>query len=181
MAGGHLSRLYRIALCLVVGMCGLSDIRAQQPVAFEQQRTALLEVFLAELGVNDRHTISNYLAYTKLSYGHEWCAAFVSWCFGQLGYVEPRTPWSPSLFPKQRRVWERARASPKTVILPGMVWGIHIHAKGRIGHVGFVEKEHNGVITTVEGNTGPPEGKGPNGVYRKRRSLRTISVIADWL
>lgn len=62
-----------------------------------------------------------------------------------------------------------------------MVWGIHIQAKGRIGHVGFVDEERNGVISTVEGNTGAPDGKSPNGVYRKRRSLRTLQAVADWL
>lgn len=169
-------------MCLVVAVLFNIDLGlAQRPETEASDRETLCQIFRAELGKNDRVVISKYLAYTNLSYGHEWCAAFVSWCFGQIGYIEPRTPWSPSLFPKKQRIWERTRASPNKAILPGMVWGIHIASKGRIGHVGFVDEERNGVITTVEGNTGAPDRKGPHGVYRKRRSLRTLQAIADWL
>ena len=59
-----------------------------------------------------------------------WCASFVSWVFGQAGFVAPRTAWSPSLFPK---------AKLTKAGVPAMVFGIYFADKGRIAHVGLVE------------------------------------------
>ncbi|MBE8721573.1 CHAP domain-containing protein [Sphingobacterium pedocola] len=145
-------------------------------------RLRLQATYQAELGHFDKKKVSAYLAYTGLDYGHEWCAAFVSYCFAQLGQTEPRTPWSPSLFPQRKQVWNNGvRATMPTVVLPGMVWGIHIASKGRVGHVGFVDSYAKGMLTTVEGNTSDPDRRQPNGVYRKRRSWRTIKSLSDWL
>ena len=157
-------------------------------VGFASERTRLQEVFQQELGRYDRRAVSRYLAYTDLAYGHEWCAAFVSYCFGRLGYSTPRTPWSPALFPKSRVVWSYAdQRSPPTRVQVGMVWGIYIHTLLDLkierfgGHVGFVDSYSHGILTTIEGNTSDPQGKSPNGVYRKRRIWRTLHSIADWL
>lgn len=149
---------------------------------FASERTRLQHACREELGLYDRSTVSRYLAYTDLGYGYEWCAAFVSYCFGKVGYDAPRTPWSPALFPKSKVIWSYHDQRSRPVRLqPGMVWGIYIGSKKRIGHVGFVDSYNNGVVTTVEGNTSDPQGKTPNGVYRKRRLWRTIHSVAEWL
>lgn len=177
-----LHRLYRCIVLLALIHCSLLHKAYGQAIEERgKQRKALQSVFRAELGKDDRQSISQYLRYTDLTYGYEWCAAFVSWCFAQAGYPQPRTPWSPALFPANRTVWKQGQAVADRQIKTGMVWGVHILSKGRIGHTGFVDVERKGIITTVEGNTKPLGSKGANGVYRKRRALRTIRTIAEWL
>lgn len=178
----RLHRLHRFALCLAVITVMVTGSATALPPAADVDRLQLQQIFRDELGRYDRNAISRYLAYTDLGYGHEWCAAFVSYCFGQLGKNTPRTPWSPALFPNSRLVWKYAekREVPQQ-LLPGVVWGIHVASKKRIGHVGFVDSYRDGMLITVEGNTSDPEGRRPAGVYRKRRHWRTIHSVSDWL
>lgn len=76
-------------------------------------RDQLQSIYTAELGVrektgkNDGQRVEAYLAYTHLGKGYAWCASFVSWVYGQAGYPEPRTAWSPALFPAKRVIWRR--------------------------------------------------------------------------
>src|SRR5690606_39149863 len=160
----------------------LNSVAQDRQTEPDTERIELQRIFRQELGQHDRAAISRYRAYTDLRYGHEWCAAFVSYCFGQLGRDVPKTPWSPSLFPNRRLVWHKIhQKGPSARWLPGMVWGIYIPGKKRVGHVGFVDSYQNGMVTTVEGNTSNPQATGTNGVYRKRRAWRTIYCLADWL
>lgn len=160
-----------------------------------------MEVARGEIGVsertgrNDGVRVSEYLAYCGLGEGHEWCAAFVSWCFGAVGMPEPRTPWSPALFPAGRVAW-RSGLGPGAGLepglelepggdtgfaggsaqqpLPGDVFGIWIREKGRIGHAGLVESWDGVWCVTVEGNSG-------DAVRRMRRPVSTIYRVADWV
>src|SRR5690554_1094953 len=76
-------------------------------------RNKIKQIYSDEIGVrektgkNDGERVEEYLAVTQLGKGYAWCAAFVSWVFAEAGFPEPRTPWSPSLFPKKRVIWER--------------------------------------------------------------------------
>ncbi|NGM63410.1 hypothetical protein G5B30_15980 [Sphingobacterium sp. SGG-5] len=73
-----------------------------------EDRNHILAIAAKELGVreatgnNDGKRVEEYLAYTHLGKGYAWCAAFVSWCYGQAGHPQPRNPWAPALFPKSR-------------------------------------------------------------------------------
>jgi hypothetical protein len=138
----------------------------------------LRAVYLGELGVreatgrNDGLRVGAYLAVTGLGEGHEWCAAFVSWCFARAGYAAPRTPWSPAMFPRERVVWSAAGQVPGASVrqrLPkqGDVFGLYFPEKGRIAHVGFVDVLDGAFIITVEGNS-------HDAVERRRRALRTV-------
>lgn len=157
----------------------------------EQIRVALISVARRELGVreatgrNDGPRVAEYLRYTGLAPGHEWCAAFVSWCYGQVGLVEPRTPWSPALFPARRVVWNRSDTRDRTADpagnrtidpRPGDVFGIWVREKGRIGHAGLIERwdatDH--WCVTIEGNH-------QDAVRRVRRPIGSIYRVADWV
>jgi hypothetical protein len=179
--GTGLHQLHRFALYLVITALAVG-LLVQPALAQEGARIRLQQIYQMEIGRYARPDVTRYLAHTGLGYGYEWCAAFISYCFGQAGRNTPNTPWSPSLLPGERLVWRYAdhRAQP-TKLLPGMIWGIYIPSKGRVGHVGFVDAYHSGMVTTVEGNTSDPSGRHPNGVHRKRRSWRTLHSIADWL
>src|SRR5690606_872474 len=141
-------------------------------------RQRLRDIYWAEIGVreatgqNDGERVEAYLQYCGLGSGYAWCAAYVSWCFGQAGYEHARNPWSPALFPAERTVWTREPAG--TTPQQGAVFGIYYPALKRIAHVGFIDQVAGSWLVTVEGNV-------EDQVLRKRRSLRSIHAVADWL
>ena len=93
----------------------------------------------------------------------EWCACFVSWCADQCGFIEtgviPKyagcvngVQWF-----KDRGQWIDGSAEP----VPGMIIFFDWDNKGSSGpqdgqsdHTGIVEKVENGIVYTVEGNSG---------------------------
>jgi len=93
----------------------------------------------------------------------EWCACFVSWCADQCGYLEsgviPKYAGCDSgvQWFKDRGKWADGSAVPE----PGMIvffdWdnrGSSGPQDGQADHTGIVEKVEDGVVYTVEGNTG---------------------------
>ena len=93
----------------------------------------------------------------------EWCACFVSWCANECGYIDS------GVCPKfsgcgngvqwfqERGQWLDGSAKP----VPGMVIFFDWDNKGGSGpqdgetdHVGIVQKVEDGIIYTVEGNSG---------------------------
>ena len=93
----------------------------------------------------------------------EWCACFVSWCADQCGYIDsgviPKfagcvngVQWF-----KDRDQWQGGSFEPS----PGQIIFFDWDNKGNSGpqdgqadHVGIVEKCENGIVYTVEGNSG---------------------------
>lgn len=146
-------------------------------------RKRLQAVYAAEVGVreatgnNDGLEVEAYLATTNLGAGYPWCAAFVSWVFEQEGYDQPRTPWTPALFPNKRNIWPAREQIPQV----SDVFGIYISSKKRIAHAGFVEQWGEHFVVTVEGNTNPAGSHEGDGVYRRRRRTKTIHRVSDWI
>ena len=86
----------------------------------------------------------------------EWCAIFVSWVADQCGYldtgvlpkmegVRPYVDWF-----RERGQWQGRDYEPS----PGDIIFFDWESDGLADHVGIVEKVENGLIYTVEGNTG---------------------------
>lgn len=148
-------------------------------------KTKLREIFTAEIGIrertghNDGFRVEEYLAYTGLKKGDPWCAAFVCWCLGKAGISNPCSGYSPALFPKAKLIWIRGSPLPKKV-LAGDVFGLYYPEKGRIAHVGFVEQLAGNMLISVEGNTNKSGSNEGDGVYRKRRLLKTVYSMARW-
>ncbi|SEO08232.1 hypothetical protein SAMN05216436_1328 [bacterium A37T11] len=178
------------------------------------KRQTLHRIYTAEIGVreptgrNDGIRVQEYLQEVGLKGNYSYCAAFVSYTFSQAGMAEPRTAWSPALFPDKRVVWERGE---KTNVMPGSgmlrlaplaqknvkmgdVFGLYFSELKRIAHCGFVDQWDGTWCITVEANTnsvgavisendlGNPIRAGPGeGVYRKKRLVRTIYKVADWM
>ncbi|MGS2741699.1 CHAP domain-containing protein [Sinomicrobium sp. M5D2P17] len=150
------------------------------PLALANDVSTLRRVYTAEVGVkeatgqNDGKRVAEYLRYTGLGEGYNWCAAFVSFCFNKAGYTQPRTPWSPALFP-DRKVIRRNKKGGKDQKTPraGDVFGLYNTSLGRIAHAGFIDRWTGNWAYTVEGNVN-------NAVVRKRRPVRTLTVIARW-
>ena len=97
-----------------------------------------------------------YWNWWGLDYRVEWCAIFVSWCADQCGYldagilpkmegVRPYVDWFI-----QRGQWQGRDYEP----LPGDIIFFDWESDRLADHVGIVEKVENGLIYTVEGNSG---------------------------
>lgn len=173
-----------------------SDIIAKVQQIYNSQ------IGVRESGPNSGPAVEKYLHYVNLPKGNPWCAAFVCWVYGQAGVANPRTAWSPALFPASNLIWSRKSGLSKTVqayplkpateyshsdndreISPATadVFGIYFPEKGRIAHVGFIDQWDGNWLISVEGNTnesGNPEG---DGVYRKRRPIRSIYRVARYI
>lgn len=93
----------------------------------------------------------------------EWCACFVSWCADQCGYIDagvvPKFAGCTggSNWFKDRGQWQDSSYEPH----PGDLIFFDWDEKGSSGpqddqpdHVGIVERVENGVVYTVEGNSG---------------------------
>ena len=86
----------------------------------------------------------------------EWCAIFVSWVADQCGYLDagilPKTagvrPYVDWFI--ERGQWQGRDYEPS----PGDIIFFDWESDGLADHVGIVEKVENGLIYTVEGNTG---------------------------
>lgn len=141
-------------------------------------RDRITDIAAGQLGVseatgnNDGPHIEEYLAYTGLGKGYAWCAAFVSWCYGQAGLSAPRSPWSPALFPMARRY--TAGQISRGLVRPADLFGIYNSRLRRIDHVGLVRNRQGPWLLTIEGNV-------DDRVLSKRRSLATIHAFANWL
>lgn len=141
----------------------------------EQKIIALAQ---AELGVreltacNDGPRVEAYLRCVGLHRGDPYCAAFISWIFMRAGYPEPRTGWSPALFP--------ARLLAK-VAAPGNVYGIYFPTLRRVAHCGLVERVKGNWITGIEANTNLNGSRNGDGVYRRLRPVKTVHCFADWI
>jgi len=143
--------------------------------------TAIAEIGTREEGGNNRgERIGEYLAATGLGQGHPWCAAFTKFVYDKNSIPTPgATAWSPSWFPKAKTYWTKG-ADP-VGILQADVFGLHYANLGRIGHVGLIERVEDGWLYTIEGNTGDDQGRDGDVVRRHRRSIKTVSKIANWI
>ncbi len=132
----------------------------------------------AQIGVkeatdnNDGLQVEAYLAAAGLSKGQPWCAAFLTWVFKQAGYDQPRTGWSPALFPVGRQV---------KIPSPGLVFSIYFPALNRIAHCGLIEQVKGNWISGIEGNTNVSGSRDGDGVYRKLRHVKTVHRYANWI
>lgn len=94
----------------------------------------------------------------------EWCACFVSWCANECGYIDngiiPKYAgcvWGVQWF-RDRGQWMDGNEEPA----PGMIiffdWdnpnGSSGPQDGESDHTGIVERVENGIVYTVEGNSG---------------------------
>jgi hypothetical protein len=115
--------------------------------------------------------VSEYLHYVGINHPAPWCAAWVSYVFGQAGYNAPKTAWSPDLFPAKRSL-----KAPRS----GFVLGIYFPALKRIAHCGIVEQVKDDLVYSIEGNTNGNGSREGDGVYRRIRHKRSIHRYSDW-
>ena len=114
---------------------------------------AIVEVALTQLGNEGGQP---YWSWYGFEGRVEWCACFVSWCADQCGYIESGiiqkfagcvdgANWF-----KGNGQWQDRNYEPQAGDIIFFDW----EGDGETDHVGIVEKCENGVVYTVEGNSG---------------------------
>lgn len=166
------------------------------PVAHEQPRlkTArekVLDVAKSTLawreasGRNDGPEIERILSVVGLQgTGSPYCAVYCVFCYesGGVGSKIPHSAWSPDLV--KNPSWLRGHGETPR---PSDVFGIWFNSKGRVAHVGLIEKWGDGAATTIEGNTGPGSSSGTErdregeGVFKRWRPTMSIYSVKSYL
>lgn len=153
-----------------------ADQRAQLAELLADENNSLWAAVLYGIGVSDDVIVAvalsqvgniggqPYWSWYGFSSRVEWCACFVSWCANECGYID--TGVIPKFagcingvqWFKDRGQWADNSIEPT----PGMIiffdWdnpgGSSGPQDGQADHVGIVEKCENGIVYTVEGNSG---------------------------
>lgn len=120
----------------------------------------IVQVAIGEIGVTEVGS-TNEVKYNDWFYGsnvsgssYPWCCAFVSWCADQCGYIDsgivPKTAGCAAMksFYESRGRTHSVTDSSYTP-QPG-----DFVIMGSSGHIGIVEKYEDGVLYTIEGNSG---------------------------
>lgn len=114
---------------------------------------AIVEVALTQLGNEGGQP---YWSWYGFDGRVEWCACFVSWCADQCGYLESGIVPKFSLCSdgadwfNGNGQWQGKDYEPKAGDIIFFDWS----NDGSIDHVGIVERCENGIVYTVEGNSG---------------------------
>ena len=114
---------------------------------------AIVEVALTQLGNEGGKP---YWSWYGFEGRVEWCACFVSWCADQCGYIEsgiiPKFAGcvDGANWFKGNGQWHDRNYEPQAGNIIFFDW----EGDGETDHVGIVEKCENGVVYTVEGNSG---------------------------
>ena len=114
---------------------------------------AIAEVALTQLGNEGGQPYWSWYGFDGRA---EWCACFVSWCANECGYIDsgviPKfagcvngVQWF-----KDRGQWQDNDFEPSA----GQIIFFDWECDGEVDHVGLVEKCENGIVYTVEGNSG---------------------------
>ena len=114
---------------------------------------AIVEVALTQLGNEGGQP---YWSWYGFDGRVEWCACFVSWCADQCSYIEsgiiPKFAGcvDGANWFKGNGQWQDRNYDPQAGDIIFFDW----EGDGETDHVGIVEKCENGVVYTVEGNSG---------------------------
>ena len=114
---------------------------------------AIVEVALTQLGNEGGQPYWSWYGFDSRV---EWCACFVSWCADQCGYIEsgiiPKFAGcvDGANWFKGNGQWQDRNYEPQAGNIIFFDW----EGDGETDHVGIVEKCENGVVYTVEGNSG---------------------------
>jgi hypothetical protein len=131
-----------------------------------------------DLGANDSKEIRVILKSVGVNQPAYYCAAFVCWGYTVNGVPNPRSAWSPNLFPLSHVI--NPKATPP---LPGDAFGIYHKEQGRIAHAGGIKywPREGDYVITIEGNTNNDGSRNGDGFYTKRRTKHSISKISRWI
>lgn len=167
-----------IIVYLLCFVCSYGYAQSSDKLRDGIYNTAKSQIGVRELtGRNDGVEVERYLSYVWLSKGQPWCAAFVSWVYGQNGFKKPRSGGCVQLMEQGRTIFIKDKYSQ--VPQYGDVFFIYFQDKKRVAHTGIVDKWSEDFVTTIEGNTNEAGSREGDGVYRKKRLKRQIYAITN--
>lgn len=147
----------------------------------EVRRTYIKELGVRESGFNKGARVEEYLRAANLKAGNAWCAAFITWTFKQCNIKAVVSGYSPNWF-QSNVVYKRDdNINRNYTATVGDVFGLYFANKKRIAHIGFIDSRQGDYYITVEGNTNEAGSRDGDGVYRKRRHVKTIYAISRWI
>lgn len=150
------------------------DQRVQLAELLDDENNSLWAAVLYGIGVSDDAIVAVALSqvgniggqpyWSWYGFGSrvEWCACFVSWCANECGYIDngviPKFAGCVNgvLWFKDRDQWADGSAEPTAGMIIFFDWD-DPETGGQDGssdHVGIVEKVENGIVYTIEGNSG---------------------------
>ena len=114
--------------------------------------------FIVEIALSQVGNVGGQPYWSWYGFGSrvEWCACFVSWCANECGYIDagiiPRFSacTTGEAWFKERGQWQSSSYEPKSGDIIFFDW----QGDGKTDHVGIVDRVENGIIYTVEGNSG---------------------------
>ncbi len=181
-----MAKNYYLFVLILLYSVGISAAQPGNTGGPGDARGRVANTYVSQIGVreltghNDGTAVEMFLKYCGLPKGQPWCASFVCWSFGQNKIANPRSGFCPDLFSKKSTIWQRNRKLNITP-LRSDVFGLYFPEKGRIAHVGFIDRWTNTTVTTVEGNTNQAGGREGDGVYRKIRLTRQIYAVTRFI
>jgi len=155
-------------------------------------RLEIQKTYRAEAGVreatgrNDGPRILEYQKAAKIPAGSPYCAAGITWTFKQHNIKTVVSGFSPNWFPDTITIYEKGKYMKQTPDIADVL-GLYIPAKGRIGHVGFIDQNwDNGTpfIASFEFNTngaGSDDGDGNHFKRRLKSQIRKVSSPLSYL
>lgn len=185
-----------VQYAMVAVLCFNTSVGISQPVSSSVKVECLLDIARMNLNVTENPLGSNwgeeikyYLSYCNLKTPNPWCAAFVCYCLSNVGCdishpkfglvaMWSKNEWAANVVIDSRK--SGVNISPSDV-KPGDIFTIYYSNLKRDGHIGIVEKIEGGKLVTIEGNTNSGGSREGIGVYRRTRSLNSISKILRFL
>ena len=153
-----------------------ADQRAQLAELLAEENRSMWSAVLYGIGAGDGEIVTvalsqignvggqPYWSWYGFNSRVDWCAIFVSWCANECGYIDagviPKFAGciTGSQWFKDRGLWQDRNYEPRPGDLIFFDWddpsGFSGPQDGLCDHVGIVEKVENGVVYTVEGNSG---------------------------
>jgi len=174
-------------LITLVICCGLSVGGCYGGIS--PQRKCVLNTAISQIGVKEEYAnggkeVNKYLKTVGLPGGYYWCAAFVKWVYNTCGIKTSgaQNGAARSFFATNKTYFVRGKSGSLDFSQTGDVVGFYYNNLGRIGHIAIVERQDgsNGLLT-IEGNTAEDGGRNGDGVYRKRRTKRSVYAAANFI
>ncbi|MBT1702954.1 CHAP domain-containing protein [Chryseosolibacter indicus] len=164
-----------------VETCPKIERSAEVKKALQEKAIATYESMIGKkenLGANDSKEIRVILKSVGINSPAYYCAAYVSWGLTENGICNPRTAWSPALFPASHCINLKQKIPE-----PADVFGVYYNNLNRIAHAGVVKRwpRDGDYFISLEGNTNNGTSRNGDGFYEKRRLKRTAYKVSRWI
>lgn len=150
----------------------------------------VLALARSQIGVKESPPNSNTVKYNTAYYGrkvsgspYSWCCVFQWWLFRECGLSALFCGGKKQASCTALWNWYKARgqtvdvkdARPGDLVL--FTFNESDRAKGIRNHIGICEKNEQGYITTIDGNTGTGNEANGGAVMRRRRAWRWVNGV----